>query len=177
MTSARIMLGALLATTALLSGCSTGAGPLSEPAGYSGGECLPDQPGKFVSAGWTLTNHGSSVATIHNVHLPGAHDIRTTKAWLVPNFIDPKTGANAVGVAWGFPWPVTVKIIPSWNKRQPAIGAVIRPGEMTSIDFGVTRTSAKTARSGGPVIVYTADGNAYTQQENVSLELAHECNI
>ena len=115
-------------------------------------------------------------ATIQSVHLPpGAHGIRKTEAWLVPNSYDPGTHVHSQGVAWGFPWPVTVSIVPTWNKRRPAIGAVIRPGETMNVDLGLTRTSAKTARLGGAVIVCTADGSTYTQQENVSIELADKC--
>lgn len=178
MKSSGFTLGALLTTAALLSGCgrSTGPGPLTEPAGVSGGECVRAQPGKWVSAAWMLQNHGSSAATIQSIHLPPeAHGIRMTRAWLVPNYTDPKTGNSGLGGAWGFPWPLTVKIVPSWDKRQPATGAVIRPGEITTLNFGVMRTTANTARSGGPVIAYTADGNTFTQHENVSMELADKC--
>lgn len=179
MRSSRAGLGVLLVTAALLSACSNspaGHGPLSLSGDVSGGECVRAQPGKWVSAGWLLENHGRSAATIRSVRLPpDAAGIRMTRALIVPNYADPKTRKSALGDAWGFPWPLTVKIVPSWDKRQPAIGAVIRPGGVESVDFGVMRPSAKTARSGGPLIGYTAEGKSFTWQENVSMELATKC--
>lgn len=174
MRSAGLMLGALLATAALLSSCSTmtGPGPLGD-AGPDSGECALDQPGQWVTMGeWPLENRSGSPVTIQSVRLPAdASNMRMTKAWLVPIYIDRHGNTEEVGV--GFPWPPTLKIVPSWNKRQPAAGGVIKPGQTLVLAFGVTRTSAtRDGRSGGPVIVYSAEGRTMTVQKNPVMVLA-----
>jgi hypothetical protein len=173
-----LKVGALLATAALLGAFSVGPGPLSYPFRGTLGECAPDRPGQWISMGSDLHNHGSSLVTIQSVSLPAdARGIRMTRAWLVPNYVDPKTGNHIEGGAFGFPWPLTVKIWRTWDQRQQAAGAVIRPGEMTSLAFGVTRTSAKTSLSGGVVIVYSAGGSTWAQLSDVSFVLADTCSL
>jgi hypothetical protein len=95
-----------------------------------------------------------------------------TKAWLLPIYHPPKTAISEdIGAGW--PYPPNGR--PNWDKRQPAAKAVIKGGQDLNLVFGVTRTSAKTSRSGGPLIVYSAGGNTYTLHENQSIVLTNRC--
>lgn len=126
---------------------------------------------------WALENHSRSVVTIQGVRLPAdVRDMRMTKAWLVPIYRDSQGNYELVGA--GFPWPPTSQWVPArtWDKRQAAVGAAIKPGETITLAFGVTRTSAtKPGRSGGPVIVYSAGGSTFTVQKSPSMVLANKC--
>jgi len=129
-----------------------------------------------------VENSGSSPVVILSVRLPAdARNMRLISAWIVPIYHDPKTGNYDLAGGEGFPYPPREQLSPTWDQRQPAAGAVIRPArgpkEAVTLVFGVTRTSAAhVGRSDPPVIVYeAADGTTFTVQQGFSMVLAGTC--
>jgi hypothetical protein len=160
-------------TAALLAACSSSPPPLGN-GGTAGQQCMTYRQGEPVTTGlYDLDNAGTPPVTVQSVALPSsAHGLRMTMSWLVPIYHDPKNGDfDDVGV--GFPYPPTTA--PEWGRRRPAAGGVIKPGQTFNLVFGLTRTSARAGRSGGPVITYTAGGNSYTLSEVTSLVVAGKC--
>ena len=170
-----LMLAALLAA-ALLSACSTGPGPLGNAGDGMFTECTPAPPGQTVTMGiWWLHNDGTSPVTIQSIHLD-EHDLRMTMPWLVPIYHNPKNGQfDEVGAGYPYPPAFNVAARWSWARRQPAVGALIRPSKSLNLVFGMTRTSAATGRAGGPVIVYSAGGTTYTLAEKTAETLVTNC--
>ena len=170
---ARLLLGALSATTALLAAaCSSSPGPLGN-GGTVATACLDYPQGKPVAVGiYDLTNSGKSPVTIQGVAMPSAHGLRMTKPWLVPIYHDPNTG-NHLDVGAGGSYPPTTS--PQWAQRKPALGGVIRAHQDLNLVFGLTRTSAKAGKSDGPEITYSSGGNNYTVQELTTLVVAATC--
>jgi len=161
-----LLLGALSAVAALLSGCSSAGDAPPLGSGGGAGVCtLAPQVGKPVDmALFDLKNQGTAPVTVRSVSLPDAHGMAMTEAWLVPvNTSGPQLG---VGLAWP---PATY---PLWRDRVPAVGAVIRPGQSLQLAFGVLRTTAADGSSGQPMIVYTAGRATYTLREQGSLAVA-----
>ena len=163
----RLLSGALSAAAVLLTACSSspGVGPLGK--GYAPGSiCFPGTEGHEVTMGfYVIKNSGTASARIRSITLPNAHGLRATRVWLAPIRKNLLLGA-------GFPWPPRS---PVWAHRMPASGAVIKAGESLNIVFGITRTSSAPARSDGPLVVYTAQGSAYTMRNGVSFEEAAHC--
>jgi hypothetical protein len=134
---------------------------------------MPSALGHPVTTGiYDLTNGGSTNVTIKHLTLPSAHGLKVTSWWLVPIYHDPSNG-NSYDVGAGFPYPPTKA--PEWPRREPAKGAVIRPGQDLNLVFALTRTSAPASRSAGPLITYTAGGNTYSVQEKTTLIVAANC--
>jgi hypothetical protein len=107
---------------------------------------------------YALRNDGSSPVTIHAVTLPKLVRLTLTKAYLVP--IRDRT---LIGEA---SWPPTAR---AWQQRRPAIGGTIKPGQTLNLVFGLTMTTSRGGYSSGPLISYSADGNAYSVQEQTAL--------
>jgi hypothetical protein len=165
MTSVTWRLGALLATAALLSACSNGPGPLGD-GGVQAEQCVPARQGQTITMGiYALGNKTNSTVTVRSVRLGSPHGLAMTRAWMTPIFHTTLIGAV-------LSWPPVSR---AWAERKRATGAVIKPFQHLNLVFGLTRTSAKTGRSGGPVLVYTADHNTYTLTENTSLIVAARC--
>ena len=160
-------------TTVLLAGCSAAGPPPLGQAGDPGTQgigCWPQH--KPVTIGlWDLRNSSKSPVTIQSIRLPSAHGLTMTKAWLLPL----ARGVNAVGVGWPYPPANTAEVRAEWAQRKPAVGDVIRPSQHLLLVFGLVRTTARAGKSGGPVIVYTADGSSYILAEDVSLVMAPNC--
>jgi len=70
--------------------------------------------------------------------------------WVVPIFHTTLIGA--------VDWPPTAR---AWALRKRAVGAVVKPGQTLNLVFGVARTTARTGRSDGPSIIYSAGGKTY----------------
>jgi hypothetical protein len=168
------MLGALLATAALLSACSTGPGPLGN-GGDHGQQCVLGRQGQTITMGiYDLENSGSSPVTVQSVSLGSPQGLTMTKSWLVP--IEHVGGTiDLVGAGWPYPPAFSQPVRWAWSLRKPAVEAVIRARQDLNLVFGLTRTTARAGRSDGPVIVYTADGNTYTLAENISLVAGPKC--
>ena len=166
------MLGALLVTAALVGTFSPSTGPLGK-SGAGGEECAPDQPGHWVAVADAVENFGSTPVMILSVRPPAdARNVRMSRAWIVPIYHDAKTGN----------FDLAEPGVPTWNQRQPAVGAVIRPAkgpaEAVTLEYGVMRTTTATAgRSDPPVIVYKADGTTFTVQQGFDLVLADNCSM
>lgn len=91
-----------------------------------------------------------------------------TEAWLVPL----NHHGEQMGV--GTEWPPTRPIwAPQRAAREPAVGGVIRPGQVLQLAFGVLRTAAAGGYSDGPMVVYTAGHSSYTLREQFALAVAH----
>jgi hypothetical protein len=153
-----LVLGALSAVTVLLAACSSDpVGPLGGP-GDPGTECFPAALGRTVTEGFfALQNGGKIPASVQRVTLTDRRGIAvTTKAWLVPIWHTP---GHYELIGDGFPYPPVT--YPGWKHREPAIGAVIKPGKSFNLVYGIKRT-ARTGTSGGPAITYTAGGTTYT---------------
>jgi hypothetical protein len=133
---------------------------------------VPGPLGHTLTMGiFDLHNKGASPVTVTSVRLPSAHGMTITKSWLIPIFRKPGQD-DLVGEQASYP-PATW---PEWAKRQPIPGAVIRPGQDLNLVFGVTRTTARSGHSAGPVVAYTAGGSTYTVQEQTSLVMvANNC--
>jgi hypothetical protein len=160
MRSRTLLLGALLATVALLAACSSGPPPLVSE-GFSGHECGPSALGKPLTDGsFILANTGTSPVTVTSVKLPSPRGVTMTPAWLMPQYKPPHGSLSYVGD--GLPYPPTSW--PTWPDRQAIPGAVIKPHQALNLLFGITRTAARLVRAGAPVITYTAGGNTYTLQ-------------
>jgi hypothetical protein len=158
--SRTLLLGALLATAALLAACSSGPPPLVSE-GFSGHECGPSALGKPVTDGsFILANTGTSPVTVTSVRLPSPHGVTMTPAWLMPQYKPPHGSLSYVGD--GFPYPPATW--PTWPDRQAIPGAVIKSHQELNLFFGITRTADRRVQAGAPVITYTADGNTYTLQ-------------
>jgi hypothetical protein len=84
-----------------------------------------------------LDNKTAAPVTVRGVSLPNAHGMAMTEAWLVPlNQHGPQMGV-------GQERPPTRPMGASqWAAREPAIGGVIRPGQVRQLAFGVIRTTA-----------------------------------
>lgn len=161
--SRTLLLGALLATAALLAGCSTGPGPLGDGGlgNTPGSECIPEPVGFQVSDGFfLLTNTGSSPVTVTSVKVTSLHGLAITRAWLMPLYKPPHGVPSGIGDEF---YPPTHS--PEWPNRQAVPGAVIKPHQALNLFFGLARTTAETGRAGGPTITYTVGGNSYTLQE------------
>ena len=130
--------------------------------------------GKPVEVGlYDLHNRGSSPVTVKSISLDHPHGLVMTETWLTP--IGHQNGQElTIGVGWPYPPSFTALVRQVWSERRPAIGATVRPGQDLNLVFGLTRTGA-VGKSGGPVIVYTADGSTYTLHENTSLSVAARC--
>jgi hypothetical protein len=162
----------LPALALLLAACSSDPPPLGS-GGDPGGQCVPSVQGRPVSIGiYVLENTGHASVTITGVTLPSAQGLTMTRPWLVPIYYDRKNG-NHLTVGTGFPYPPPDT--PQWRERRLAIGGTIRPGQNLNLVFGVTRTTARSGTSGGPVVTYTAAGSAYTLKEKFTLEAARHC--
>lgn len=159
------MLGALSATAALLSACSTGPGPLGS-GGDQAQQCVPARQGELITMGITaLKNHSSSPATIQSVSLRASHGLATTMFWVTPIY-----NTTLIGTAL---WPPPTG--PAWALRRPAIGAVVPANQDLNLVFGIARTTAKNGTSDGVDVVYSAGGNTYTLAQNTSLVVAPKC--
>jgi len=179
MNPAGLMLGALLSMAALLSGCSAGPGPLVPADSGFAQICMPARQGEWINMGWAVENHGDTPVTIKSVRLPAdaSHLQMTTKTWLVPPYYVAKTKTHFLGGGvTGGPYPPPARTR-NWDKRRPAVGAIIGPHQTDTLAAGLMRTSARTARSGGPVIIYSADGTTFTWQEDISVVLANDCTM
>jgi hypothetical protein len=133
--------------------------------------------GQPVTTGiYELTNSGTSAVTIQSVTLPNSDGLAATKMWLLPIYHDPKTG-NFLNAGAGFPYPpaYSAGVRSAWAQRRPAVGATIKSRQDLNLVFGLTRTTAKTGKSGGPAIAYTAGGSSYTVAEQTTLEIAAKC--
>lgn len=160
MKSGSLMLGALLATAALLAACSTGTGPLGPDSAW-GSVCVPGALGQPMADGMSvLYNHGTSPVTVTGVKLLAPHGLAMTKAWLVPGYKPPHGAWSYVGTQLYPPihWH-------TWPKRQAIPGAVIKPGQPLNLVFGLTRRGSKDGSTSGTLITYTADRTSYTLQE------------
>ena len=162
-----LLLGALPAVVALLAGCSGSDSPPPLGTGGSGGRActLAPHAGTPVSMVlFDLNNQGAAPVTVQSVSLPDAHGMAMTEAWLVPlNASGPQLGVGA-------PWPPVTD--PLWVVRRPAVGSVIRSGQVLQLAFGVLRTTVADGSSDGPMVVYTSGGTTYTLREQVSLAVA-----
>jgi len=125
---------------------------------------------------YDLKNSGSSPVTVHSVRLGSPRGLTMTNAWLTPIYYN---GAEELVIGVGWPWPLSLArgsgsqaVRWAWARRKPAAGAVIKPHQDLNLAFGLTRTRARNAYSGGPVITYSANGNSYTLQEKTTLEIA-----
>lgn len=159
--SRNLLLGALLATAALLAACSDPPPPLGD-SGFSGSECVPFARGHPVADGFgMLENTSSSPVTVTSVKLTSAHGLAMTTAWLIPLYKSPRGGWDYAGDQV---YPLTKW--QTWPQRQPIPGAVIKPHQTLNLVFGLTRTAARIGRTDGPVVTYTASGNTYTLREH-----------
>ncbi len=165
-----LLLGALLATAALLAACSADPAPLNSGGftGAGGGICTPLAIGQPpVTDGFSiLDNASSSPVTVTGVKLALSHGLNMTKAWLIPLAKSPSGGLNFAGEQ-NYP-PTTW---PTWSQRQPIPGAVIKPRQQLNLVFGLARTGPKVGRTSGPVVTYTAGGNSYTLREGFGFVL------
>jgi hypothetical protein len=171
-----LLLGALPVTAALLSACSSTPAPLGN-GGSPSAQCMFAVRGKTVTVGlFELTNIGKSPAVVQSVTLPAMRGLRMTKSWLVPVYRDPKNG-NHLNVGAGFPYPPawSSSVRRVWAQRRPAAGGTIRPGQDLNLVFGLTRTTAMTGKSAGPVIVYSTGGTKFTLKELTTLTVAGSC--
>jgi hypothetical protein len=158
--SRALLLGALLATAALLAACSSAPPPLASD-GFTGHECIPSVLGKTQTDGSILlANNGGSTVTVASIKLPTLHGATVTQAWLMPLYKPPHGSLSYVGD--GYPYPPTTW--PSWPQRQAIPGAVIKPHRMLNLFFGLTRTADRRVEAGSPLVTYTAGGNTYTLQ-------------
>ena len=165
--SRTLLLGALLATAALLAGCSTGPGPLGDGGlgNTPGSECIPEPVGHLVSDGFfLLTNNGSSPVTVTSVKVTSLHGLSMTRAWLMPLYKPPGGVPSGVGDD-NYP-PTNAH---DWPDRQAVPGAVIKPHQAVSLFFGLARTTAEAGRAGGPTITYTVGGNSYNAARGLGL--------
>lgn len=171
-----ISLGALLVTAALLVGCAgAGPGPLGD-GGDPGQQCMPQAQGQPTTVGlYDLDNNGSSPVALKSVRLGSPRGLTMTSAWLTPIY---HNGAETVLVGVSWPWPPSLSrgsgsaaVRWAWVRRIPAVGAIIKPHQDLNLVFGLTRTIASNGYSGGPVVTYTANGNAYTVREATTLEI------
>jgi hypothetical protein len=173
---AALLLGAL-SVAALLTACSSiGPGPLGD-GGTNAEQCMPSPQGQPVTTGiYHLANAGTSAVTIQSITLPNAHGLAATRMWLLPIYRDPKNG-NFLDAGAGYPYPpaFTAGVRAAWAKRRPAVGATIKPHQDLDLVFGLTRTTSKSGKSGGPVVAYTADGSSYTVAMKTSLMVAASC--
>jgi hypothetical protein len=162
-----LLLGALSAVASLLAGCSGLSDPPPLGDGGNGGRACALAPlGKPVDMDmYELNNQGTAPVTVRSVSLPNAHGMAMTEAWLVPL----NTRGPQLGVGEPFP-PVTY---PLWADRVPAAGAVIQPGQVLQLAFGVFLTTAADGSSDGPMVVYNAGRAIYTLRERFSLAAAH----
>lgn len=166
MRSRTLLLGALLATAALLPACSDPPPPLGDSS-YSGGDCVPFALGHPVADGHALLdNMSTSPVTVTSVKLISAHGLAMTAAWLIPLYKPPHGSLSYVGDAV---YPDTKW--PTWRLRQRIPGAVIKPHQTLNLVVGLTRTAARVGLTAGPVITYTAGGNTYTLQEQFAFAI------
>jgi hypothetical protein len=137
---------------------------------------MPSPQGQPTGVGlYDLRNSGSSPVTLKHVTLASPHGLTMTRAWLTP--IYHRAGRSyLVGVGW--PWPLSLArgsgsypVRWAWARRTPAVGAVVKPHQDLNLVFGLIRTTARNAHSGGPVITYTSDGNTYTVREQTTLKI------
>jgi hypothetical protein len=174
-----MLLGALLATAGLLAACSpftsdAGPGPLGD-GGDPGQQCMPWPQGKPTGVGlYDFTNSSTSPVIVKSVRLASPRGLKMSKdAWFVPIYYHDGT-YNTVGVGW--PWPLSLvrhywPVQWAWARRKPAIGFVIKPHVDIDLVFGLTRTEARNAYSGGPVLTYSANGTTYTVRSQTTLQI------
>lgn len=157
--SRTLLLGALLATAALLAACSSGPPSPLAADGFTGGLCDPLAFGHVVTNGFNiLDNTSTSPVTITSVKLPSSsRGLAMTKAWLIPLYKSPRGGLDYAGEQAYLPtkWP-------TWSQRQPIPGAVVKSHHELNLVFGLTRTGTQDGHTSGPVVTYTAGGNTYT---------------
>jgi hypothetical protein len=167
-----LLLGALSATTALLAACSSSLPPPLGDGGIPGVQCVTARESQPTTNGlYDMENSGTSPVTVQSISLGSPHGLTMTRAWLVPILFTKSGGFTLIGV--GLPYPPTTS--EEWSERQPAKGAVIGPGQDLNLVFGLIRTTTKDGTSAGPVIVYTANGNSYTLQEQTDLIVSKNC--
>jgi hypothetical protein len=171
-----IPLGALLVTATLLAACSgDGPGPLGN-GGDPGQQCMPSARSQPTTVGlYDLKNSGSSPVKVQSIRLGSPRGLTMTRAWLTPIY---NNGGTEVLVGVGWPWPPSLSrgagsgpVRWAWARRKPAVGAIIKPHQDLNLVFGLTRTAARNGHSGGPVIAYSANSNAYTVREATTLEI------
>ena len=163
----------LPAVAVLLASCSgTGGSPPLGTGGNGGRACTPaHRIGTPVSMVMIdLDNNGAIPVTVRSVSLPNAHGMAMTEAWLVP------LHAHSAQLGVGGPWPPVTDSL--WPAREPAVGGVIRSGQVLELAFGVLRTTAADGSSDGPTVVYTAGRTTYTLREGLALAVARtKCSI
>jgi hypothetical protein len=162
------MLGALLATAALLAACSADPPPLGTSGPHAGGICAPFGPAHPLSDGfYILHNSSTSPVTITSVKLaPSSHGLALIRAWLIPLYNSPRGGTDYAGAVHYPPstWP-------TWPQRQAIPGAVVKSGQTLNLVIGLTLTSGRIGRTPGPVVNYTAGGSTYSLQENFGVAI------
>lgn len=138
---------------------------------------MPSTRGRPTGVGlYDLKNSGSSPVKIKSVTLGSPRGLTMTKAWLTPIYFN---GAEEVVIGVGWPWPLSLArgsgsqaVRWAWARRKPAVGAIIKPHQDLNLAFGLTRTTARNGYSGGPVVIYSANGNTYSVREQTTLEIA-----
>ncbi len=160
-------MSAALVMALLAAACaSAGPGPLGN-GGYGGEDCTPAPPGHKLTVGLlALPDTGTSAAVlkITSVRLTGDHGLAMGRAWLAPI-----VGNDLIGFV---EWPPGG---PAWARREPAVGAVIRPGQTLNLVFPAWRTGSKPGTA-YVMVGYTANGNAYTVTFGWQVAIAVTCN-
>jgi hypothetical protein len=154
-----------LLTILAIAGCSSVPGSstvgvlgTTPTAGFG---CVPmtqqGHPYHWVVDGWDeLQNKGNSPATITKVELTGAHGVTLTKARVAP-IIRHGSGTVLVGVMPG--GPDSRDGMTAVAKSQPAVGAVIKPGQTLNLLLWLQVPNG--GRIGPPQVTYTDDAGSH----------------
>jgi hypothetical protein len=173
------------AVAALLAGCSflSSAGPLGPSSSAGDQQCMSASLShRYTDAAFVLQNSSASPVTVRGVSLVAPDHVRVTKAWLQP-VLRSKDGYTIMGVLPWWPPPAGSRqqssglgsLLHMWASRQPIPGAVIKPGQLLNLVFGLTQTSTRGGSLDGAEITYTANRTSYVLQDALNLRLGGGC--
>lgn len=166
MTHLRGRVAAVAAALLVLSGCtsSPGAGPLE----YEGPEhnelCVPAVPGTSMVVGETIVAPDGVEATLIDVNLVDARNLKLTEALIAPIIDRSAIGASA--------YPPTEE---AWGLRQDAVGATLAEDAASNLLLVLERSGDNSGTASSVQIRYTVDGAEYVEHGTTSIELAEAC--
>jgi hypothetical protein len=154
-----------VATLALLAGCSSATdGPLDIPTSDGATVTLIAESGPRERAIGNIraTNTGDDEVTITRITLVDPSNVRLGHSVVIP------MTANGRTLGSGFPVPPTStdqdydRLAALWATSEPAIGAVVEPGQQVDLVVGLEQVDkSRCASLDATTVTYTAGGRTY----------------
>ncbi|TFV99904.1 hypothetical protein [Orlajensenia leifsoniae] len=160
-------MAAVAAVLLVLSGCSvngSGEGPLEYEGPEHNAVCVPAVPGTSMVVGETIVAPDGFEATVIDVTLVDARNLKLTEASIAPIINQSAIGTSA--------YPPTEE---AWTLRRDAAGATLPEDTTSNLLVVLERTGDMSGTASSVQIRYTVGGTAYVEHGTTSIELAEAC--